>query len=377
VERLCARSCDVLTTVSPITGEECERLLGRAPDLITPNGLNIDRFDLGHDFQNVHAQYKEEIHHFVMGHFFPSYSFDLDRTLYFFNAGRFEPRNKGFDLCLEVMARLNAELRSAQLGITVVFFMVTARPIISLDPHVLNARGVLSELLEVSRRIGADVGERLFRLSAAGEVVGLDDLVEEYWRLRHRRVQYAFRSERLPPVSTHVIDDPVGDPLLAHLAHLNLRNQRDDPVKVVYHPEFISSVSPLWGIDYEHFVRGCHLGIFPSSYEPWGYTPLECVAMGVPAITSDLAGFGRYVSEVFPDHDDWGLVVLRRRGRRFHEAAADLTRRVLQFCRLDRRGRIAQRNQVEAHSRAFDWSRLASAYHEAHDRALGTPSTSA
>jgi glycogen(starch) synthase len=91
----------------------------------------------------------------------------------------------------------------------------------------------------------------------------------------------------------------------------------------------------------------------------------------VPAITSDLAGFGRYVSEVFPDHDDWGLVVLPRRGRSYQESAADLTAQLLQFCALDRKGRIAVRNAVEAHSHAFDWSRLASAYHEAHDRALG------
>jgi glycogen(starch) synthase len=368
IERLCARDCHALTTVSPVTGEECQRLLGRAPDLITPNGLNVDRFDLGHDFQTHHAQYKEQIHRFVMGHFFPSYAFDLERTLYLFNAGRFEPRNKGFDLCLETMARVNAELRASPLDLTVVFFIVTARSARSLHPHALEARGVLDELYEVSRRIGADVGDRLFRRSAAGGSVTLDELVDDYWRMRHRRVQHALHTERLPALSTHVIGDD--DPVLAHLRSLGLANRPDDPVKIVYHPEFISPVSPLWGMDYEHFVRGCHLGVFPSSYEPWGYTPLECVAMGVPAITSDLAGFGRYVAEVFPDHDDWGLVVLNRRGRSFHEAAAELTLRVLGFCRLDRRGRIALRNEVEAHSRAFDWSRLASAYHEVHDRAL-------
>jgi glycogen(starch) synthase len=168
-----------------------------------------------------------------------------------------------------------------------------------------------------------------------------------------------------------VLEDPARDPVLAHLRALGLSNRAEDPVKVVYHPEFVSPVSPLWGIDYEQFVRGCHLGIFPSTYEPWGYTPLECVAMGVPSITSDLTGFGRYVVEVFPDHDDWGLLVLQRRGRSFHDAASDLTRRVLAFCELGRHGRIALRNEVEAHSRAFDWARLASAYHEAHDLALG------
>ena len=370
IERACALGAHVFTTLSPLTAEECERLLGRAPDLLTPNGLNVDRFDLGHDFQTHHAQYKEQIHRFVMGHFFPSYHFDLDRTLYAFTAGRFEHRNKGFDLCLETMARLNTELRAANLGVTLVFFIVTARSAHSLDPHALRSRGILDELHEVSQRIGREVGERLFQRSAAGQSVSLDELVDEYWKLRHRRIVHGLRTDRLPPVSTHVIDDAERDPVLAHARVLGLTNTPDAPVKIVYHPEFISPVSPLWGMDYEHFVRGCHLGIFPSSYEPWGYTPLECVAMGVPAITSDLAGFGRYVAEVFPDHDEWGAFVLRRRGRSFHDAAADLTARLLDFCRLDRRDRIRLRNDVEAHSRAFDWSRLGSAYHEAHDLAL-------
>jgi glycogen synthase len=370
IERACAQRAHVFTTLSPLTAEECERLLGRAPDLLTPNGLNVDRFDVGHDFQTHHAQYKQQIHRFVMGHFFPSYHFDLDRTLYAFTAGRFEHRNKGFDLCLETMARLNTELRTKDLGVTLVFFIVTARSTRSLDPHALRSRGILDELHEVSGRIGRDVGERLFLRSAAGEPVSLDHLVDEYWMLRHRRITQGLRADRLPPISTHVIDDPERDPILAHTRVLGLANAADDPVKVVYHPEFISPVSPLWRMDYEHFVRGCHLGIFPSSYEPWGYTPLECVAMGVPAITSDLAGFGRYVAEVFPDHDEWGATVLARRGRSFQEAAGELTARVLDFCTLDRRERIALRNDVEAHSRAFDWSRLGSAYHEAHDRAL-------
>jgi glycogen synthase len=371
IEKACARTCQVLTTVSPLTAEECEQLLGRKPDLVTPNGLDVDRFDVGHEFQTLHAQYKEGINRTVMAHFFPSHAFDLDRTLYLFSAGRFEPRNKGFDVCLEAMARLNLELRAADAGITVVFFIVTVRSTRSLDPRALHSRGILDELREVSRRIGADVAERLFRRSAAGETVSLDSLVDEYWRLRHRRVLHGFRTDGLPPLSTHILDDPDHDPILVHLRELGLRNAPEDPVKVVYHPDFISPVSPLWGMDYDQFVRGCHLGVFPSSYEPWGYTPLECVAMGVPAITSDLAGFGRYVAEGFPDHDDWGLVVLPRRGRSFEQAAADLTTRLLRFCRLDRRARIALRNEVEAHSRAFDWSRLASAYHEAHDLALG------
>ena len=370
IERACARACHVFTTVSPITAEECTVLLGRTPDLLTPNALDLARYDLGSDFQTVHAQNKEAIHRFTMAHFFPSYAFDLDRTLYFFTSGRFEPRNKGYDLCLETMARLNVELRAAKLDVNVVFFVVTDQPTRSINPIALHDRGVLDELREVSERLTEQVAERLFRRGAAGERVRLDDLVDEYWGLRFRRTQYALRTDRLPLQVTHVLENEAGDPVLGHIRALGLANRREDPVKVVYHPQFITPVNPLWGIEYEQFVRGCHLGIFPSLYEPWGYTPLECIAMGVPAVTSDLAGFGRYVAETWPDHDRWGVVVLPRRGRTFHEAAGDLTRRLVAYCRLDRRGRTALRNEVESHARAFDWASLGPAYHEAHDRAF-------
>jgi glycogen(starch) synthase len=338
--------------------------------VVTPNGINVEKFDLGSDFQTAHAHHKEAIHRFVMGHFFPSYSFDLDRTLYLFTSGRFEPGNKGFDLCLETMARLNLELRAAKLDVTVVFFIVTDRSTQSLDPRALHARGVLDELRDVSRHISEDVAERLFRRGATGARVRLDDLLDEYWRLRFLRTQHALKSDRLPPLTTHVIANTAGDPVLQQIRKLRLGNTEAEPVKVVYHPEFITSVNPLWGIEYEQFVRGCHLGVFPSTYEPWGYTPLECVVLGVPAITSDLAGFGRYVAETYPDHDQWGLNVLPRRGHDFHAAAAELTHRILDFCRLDRQGRIALRNELQPRSWEFDWSKLGVAYHEAHDKAL-------
>jgi glycogen(starch) synthase len=92
--------------------------------------------------------------------------------------------------------------------------------------------------------------------------------------------------------------------------------------------------------------------------------------MGVPSITSDLAGFGRFVDEKLTGHDTWGLHVLKRRGRTFHDAAADLARWLLAFCRLERRGRIDLRNEVERHAADFDWSRLVKHYHQAHDLAV-------
>lgn len=376
MERTCARVADVFTTVSAVTAEECTHLLGRTPDIVTPNGLNIERYYAAHQMQIYHAEYKERIHLFTMGHFFPSYAFDLNNTLYFFTSGRFEPRNKGFDLCLESLARLNAELKAASdeggwaRGLTVVFFIVTQRPTVSINPQVLHSRGVLDELREVCVKITEDVGEQLFRHGAAGDRLTLDRFVDEYWRLRYRRLQFALRTSRLPLVVTHVVEDDRQDAVLNQIRALKLFNRADDPVKVVYHPEFINPVNPLWGIEYEQFVRGCHLGIFPGAYEPWGYTPLECLALGVPTVTSDLAGFGRWVQETMLGHEELGISVLRRRGRTTSEAATDLTRTLLEFCRLGRRDRIALRNTVERLSWDFDWGKLGVEYHRAHNMAL-------
>jgi glycogen(starch) synthase len=370
VESACARDAHVFTTVSQITAEECSALLGRTPDLITPNGLDVSRFNVGHDFQTFHADFKQRLHTFTMGYFFPYSRFDLDRTLYIFTSGRFEPHNKGFDLCLEAMARLNAQLKILRLNVTIVFFIIASRPTRSIHPLVLEKRGVLNELRDVCENVLERVGDALFQRAATGDALELDDLIEEYWQLRYRRTQAAFRMNTPPPIVTHILEDDQTDPVLVQLRALKLFNQADDPVKVVYHPEFLSPVSPLWGVEYEQFVRGCHLGLFPSAYEPWGYTPLECMALGTPAISSDLAGFGRYVEETLPDHDQWGVWVLQRRGKSFEEAAEDLARRVFDYCTLTRRHRVALRNEVEKRSWDFDWSRLGIAYHQAHDLAL-------
>lgn len=368
-ERAAAHGAHVLTTISPTTAVECESLLGRRPDAVLPNGLDVDRFSVGHEFQTLHAVFKERLHQFVTGYFFPSYPFDLDTTLYLVTSGRFEPRNKGFDLCLEACALLNRQLRRHSPDLTVVFFIITRRPTRWIRPEALHSRGVLNELREVCARMTADVEEKLFRHAAAGRRVSLDSLVEEYWLLRLRRTQAALRTDRLPHPMTH---EPEGGPdeVLQHIERLGLRNTRDDRVKVVYHPDFISPTNPLWGMEYEQFLRGCHLGVFPSAYEPWGYTPQECLACGVPAITSDLAGFGGYVAQAHPDPEGWSPWILPRRGRTMEEAATTLAWRLFQFCQFDRRARIALRNEVERRSWLYDWSRMIPRYHAAHDLAL-------
>ena len=373
MERAAAHGSHVFTTVSELTVRECIYLLDRIPDAVLPNGLNIERFVALHEFQNLHQQYKSKIHEFVMAHFFQSYSFNLDDTLYLFTSGRYEYHNKGFDLTLEALARLNYRLQQSGLTTNVVMFFITKRPFHSINPQVLQSRAVLEEVRETCAAIEQQVGERLFYAAAASADHRLPDLstmVDDYWKLRYRRTLQSWKTNALPPVITHNLVDDANDDILNFLRRSNLVNNEHDRVKIVYHPDFVSPTSPLFGMEYGQFVRGCHLGIFPSYYEPWGYTPLECVARGVPAITSDLSGFGDYVLQTVPHHEDKGIFVVERQEKSFDEAAEQLTDMLWEFVQLNRRERIMQRNNVESSAEMFDWKNLRVHYDHAYQLAL-------
>jgi len=370
IERAAAHGAHVFSTVSDVTGQECEHLLGRKVDVILPNGLNIQRFSALHEYQNLHRMYKEKIHQFTMGHFFPSYHFDLDKTLYFYTSGRYEYRNKGMDLTLDSLARLNHMMRQSGSDVTVVAFVITRRPVRSINVGALQSSAMLDEFRTVAQAIKDQIGERLFNAAAAGKIPDLNSLVDEYWFLRLRRTIHAWKRDLPPGIVTHDLADDTHDEVLNQLRTYQMWNQQHDPVKVVYHPDFIVPTNPLFGMEYDQFVRGCHLGVFPSYYEPWGYTPLESIALGVPAVTSDLAGFGSYLTQILPGHEDKGLYVLRRKHRSFEQSAQDLADRLFSYTKMTRRQRIALRGSVESFSVHFDWSNLGNLYHEAHELAL-------
>jgi glycogen synthase len=371
IEYLAARDCDVMTTVSDVTAKECEHLLRRKCDIILPNGLNVTRFTALHEFQNLHARFKEKIHRFVMGHFFQSYSFDLDKTMYFFTSGRFEYANKGYDLTLEALARLNWKMKEAGMDTTIVMFIITRNPYHNIDPAVLQSRAVMEEIRENCEAIEKEIGEKLFLASAMSNDLKMPDLnqfVDEYWQLRLRRTVQTWKTKQKPKTVTHILKQD--DEIVHYLQKSNLTNNESDRVKIVYHPDFIAPTNPLFGMEYGQFVRGCHLGIFPSYYEPWGYTPLECVVRGVPTVTSDLSGFGDYMMQLMRDHDEWGVYVVDRATQNFEQAADQLSEMLFKFVKSSRRDRIMQRNRVESISEVFDWKNLRSYYDTAHDLAI-------
>lgn len=372
LERACAHGSNLLTTVSEVTAKECIHLLGRNPEVILPNGLNIERFSVLHEVQNRHHEYKHQIEHFVMGHFFQTYSFDLENTLYFFTSGRFEYKNKGYDLTLEALARLNHKMKEQNIDKTVVMFFITKQSFHSINPDVLNSRAVMEEIDRNCDEILKQLKERLFNAAATNtshKLPSLNDMVDDYWRLRYRRTIQSWKSDRLPSVVTHNLENDGEDPILGFLRSANMLNYEHDKVKVVYHPDFISSTNPLFSMDYGQFVRGCHLGIFPSYYEPWGYTPVECLARGVAAVTSNLSGFGNYAQSLENANEGHGLFTVDRESQDYHSAAEELSEKLLAFTKTTTKQRTAMRNMCEDLSEDFDWNNLIANYESAYELA--------
>jgi glycogen(starch) synthase len=369
IERAAAHASHIFTTVSEVTAREAEHLLGRKPDFVLPNGLNTHQFTALHEFQNLHLKYKERIHEFVMGHFFPSYSFDLDRTLYFFTSGRYEYLNKGMDLFIESLYHLNERLKTLPKPPTVVAFIITRAPTKSLNVTSLQNHLRFEDLKATCRDLEQNLSQRLLDATARGRMPTFEELFPNDVQVRLKRAMLARKTSQWPPVVTHDMWNDADDPVLRHLRHRNLVNAPGDPVKVVFHPDFVT-LSSLFSLDYEQFVRGCHMGIFPSYYEPWGYTPLECLALGLPTVTTDLSGFGAYVERHVPDALQNGTLVLNRSRQSNQESIDQLTSYLFKFCELNRRERIGLRNRAERLTERFTWDVMAAHYHLAHAEAL-------
>ncbi|KAK2763161.1 glycogen synthase isoform 1 [Arachnomyces sp. PD_36] len=374
IERASAHSADVFTTVSHITAFESEHLLKRKPDGVLPNGLNVKKFSAVHEFQNLHAQAKEKIHDFVQGHFYGHHDFELDNTLYLFTAGRYEYRNKGVDMFIESLARLNHRLKAAGSKITVVAFIIMPAQTSSLTVEALKGQAVVKSLRDTVEMVEKGIGKRLYERCLSWKdgdnMPDQKDLITSQDRVLLRRRLFALKRQTLPPIVTHNMVNDWEDPVLSQLRRVQLFNNPSDRVKVVFHPEFLNSSNPVLPLDYDDFVRGTHLGVFPSYYEPWGYTPAECTVMGVPSITTNLSGFGCYMEELLENSSDYGIYIIDRRMKGIDDSVNQLTDYIFEFANKSRRQRINQRNRTERLSDLLDWKRMGLEYIKARQLAL-------
>ncbi|XP_008288451.1 glycogen [starch] synthase, liver isoform X2 [Stegastes partitus] len=370
LERAAVHCAHVFTTVSQITAVEAKHMLHRKPDVVTPNGLNVKKFSAMHEFQNLHSTSKARLQEFVRGHFYGHLDFNLDKTLFFFIAGRYEFSNKGADIFLESLSRLNYLLRVHKNDMTVVVFFIMPAKTNNFNVESLKGQAIRKQLWDTAHTVKEKFGKKLYDALLKGQIPDMNTILDRDDFTIMKRAIYATQRHSLPPVTTHNMLDDSTDPILSNVRRIGLFNSRNDRVKIIFHPEFLSSTSPLLPMDYEDFVRGCNLGVFPSYYEPWGYTPGECSVMGIPSVTTNLSGFGCFMEEHVSDPAAYGIYIVDRRFRSAEESCNQLTQFMFSFCQQSRRQRIIQRNRTERLSDLLDWRYLGRFYVHARHLAL-------
>jgi len=381
IERSAAQNADVFTTVSEITGTESEYLLKRKPDIILPNGLDIEQFPSFEDASLKHAEMKFRMKEFILYYFFPYQSFDLDETLLFFTFSRYEFRNKGIDIFIRALSKLNERMKEEKIPRTVVAFFFIPASVKGIKPELIENREFYEDVKEhLDDNIKSIRNSILVSLLSQKELTKTNIFSEDFLMNIKKKTMRFLKEGKNPLLCTHDIYDEWNDPILNYFKTYNLLNRKEDKVKVVFYPTYLTGADGLLDLDYYETIVAGHLGIFPSIYEPWGYTPLEAAAFGVASVTTDLAGFGKYISRQRPkevcdaEHcnpiEEQGIFVARRKGKRDEESVDELFNIMYFYVRLSKEERI--NNKIEARRLAAlaDWKNLFNNYIEAHNLAV-------
>ncbi len=368
VEKHSAKNCDVFTTVSAITGLEAEHILGRKPDVLLPNGIDMESMPSFEETSIKHSEYKHAIKDFIMSFFFPYYSFELDETLIFFIFGRYEFENKGIDIFIEALGRLNEEMKKEESKKTIVSFFFIPAAINGINHDVLESRTMFSDIKNFVESKEKEIKNNIVYSIVSQEKLSKESIFDEAFLSAVKKKLLRFEKEGSPHYSTHDLKYYDNDAMVNGFKRAGLLNHEGDKVKVILYPAYLKSADSLLNLEVNEAILGGHLGVFPSAYEPWGYTPLEAGALGVASVTSDLAGFGIYI-EPHLKKENPGIFVLKRFGRKHEDDTAGLFDILKQYVSFSKEERIT--NKIEARHLAglADWKNLVKFYEEAHNNA--------
>ena len=320
IEKQTALYVDCFTTVSDITANECKELLDKPVDVVLPNGFDNSFVPKGAAFTRKRKAARKrllEVANALLGE-----QLD-DDTLIVSTSGRYEFRNKGIDVFVEAMNRL---LRDRDLKKNVVAF------------------------IEVPGWVGEPRKDLQERLQNGGQYDTPLDV----------------------PLVTHWLHNMSHDNVLGMLKYYDMHNRKDDRVKVIFLPCYLDGKDGIMNLTYYDVVLGNDLCIYPSYYEPWGYTPLEAVAFKVPCITTDLAGFGLWANKEFGHYGELkdGVKVIHRTDYNYSEVADNIKDTVAEFSNMTPKEVEACRKQADTLSKKALWSEFIQYYHEAYDIAL-------
>lgn len=320
LEKAAAHAADVFTTVSDVTARECRQLLERYP-MVTPNGFEQNYVPKGSKFNAKRAAARKRLLQVASALTGQRYA---DDTLIVATSGRLEMRNKGIDVYLDAVASLRDSLR---------FVSSKARKVVALVLVPAWMKAPRADLLE---NLHAAKPHRLF-----------------------------------DPVITHHLHNQDHDPIYNRINALGFHNDPEDKVTVIDVPCYLNGNDGIVDLSYYDLLPGLDAAVFPSYYEPWGYTPLESAAFGVPTITTDLAGFGQWVLDRFGDDSDrYGVKVLHRTDSNYDETFRAIAMSMMNLYVMTEKDNRAIRNANRTTSKAASWDNFMECYDMAYEQAL-------
>ena len=320
IEKQTAWHVDCFTTVSDITANECKELLDKPVDVVLPNGFDNSFVPKSTVFAKKRKAARKrllEVANALLGENL------TDDTLIVSTSGRYEFRNKGIDVFVEAMNRL---LRDKELKKKVLAF------------------------IEVPGWVGEPRKDLQERLSSGK----------------------SFDTPLEVPQVTHWLHNMSHDNVLGMMKYYDMHNRKEDQVKVIFLPCYLDSKDGIMDMTYYDVVLGNDLCIYPSYYEPWGYTPLEAVAFKVPCITTDLAGFGLWANKEIGHYGEIedGVKVIHRTDYNYSEVADAIKDTVAKFSGMSQKQVDECRKHADALSKKALWSEFIKYYYEAYDIAL-------
>ncbi len=368
-ERACAQNSTIFTTVSEITARESEFILGRKPEVLVLNGLNTEDFPSIEETSIKHVTAREILREFQTYSFFPYYRFDLTKNLMFYIACRYEFENKGMDLYIGALGMLNNELKQNDSDKTITAFIFTGVENSGVKAEVLENKNFYTHIKNYVRSKSNEIITHIINDFVTGTEMEEDLLSTEFIQQMKKDFLH-FKRTGAPIMCTHklnILEEQ--DRIISACRAAGLNNTKEDKVRVILFPSFLNGVDPLLNLDFYDMAAGCHLAVFPSYYEPWGYTPLESAALGVPTITTDLAGFGRFIQQK-TKNEGKGIFIIGRDGKTKQESLLELYDVMKKFTLMEHPERVDNKVRAKELSHLADWRVLVKNYIEAHNFAV-------
>ncbi len=371
MEKIAAQIAGAFTTVSQITGTEAEYILGKKPDAILPNGLDMAEFPSFEEAALKHKKYRNKLRQFVLYYFSPHYNIDIENALFYFTASRYEFHNKGLDIFIDSLGKLNEKMKKSKSKKTVISFFFVPTAVGGIRPEIIEAREAFRDIKDLLDEEEEDIEENILYDIVSEKKISEKSVFEKEYILDMKRKLLKLKSKSGPaPLSTHSISKEENDPIINAFKKAGLENKEEDKVKVIFYPIYLSGADGLCDLDYYQSIQACHLGVFPSYYEPWGYTPQETAALGVASLTSNLSGFGKYFYDDLQNKKIPGVYILDIENQQKEKMMEDFVNILYKYTLFTKKKRID--NKIQAHKVAFmaDWENFAVHYIEAHNLAL-------